>query len=184
MRLLGELFLSFLKIGAFTIGGGYAMIPLFEEEFVKKKNWLTDEDFFNMLTVVTASPGPLAVNSAVFTGYRVAGALGSVFAVIGVTIAPVIIITVIAINYRAFREMEAVESAFKALRPAVVALIFAAVYKLAGRNELVPLEWMAVAGVCALIYFWGVDPVILLVVAIVLSIVVKKVMLKYGRKGS
>ena len=169
-----ELFKSFLKIGTFTIGGGYAMIPLFEDEFVRNKGWLTEEDFVNMLTVATASPGPLAVNSAVYTGYHVAGAKGVAASVAGVIIAPVTIIIILASNYEKFRALPFADQVFKGIRPAVVGLLIAAVYKLVALNKLRWTWYILSAAALLLIVFAKVDPVALLGGAGIMGVIFQK----------
>lgn len=136
MNKIFTLFKTFFIIGAFTIGGGYAMLPLFEEEFVNKKKWFTDEDYIDMLTIISSAPGPLAVNSAVYTGYHVAGFWGSFFSVIGVIIAPLTIIIILAPLYEQFRGIDVIDKIFKGVRPAVVGLIISAVYKLSKGTQL------------------------------------------------
>ncbi|NTW71665.1 MAG: chromate transporter [Eubacteriaceae bacterium] len=165
MHVCIELFKSFFKIGAFTIGGGYAMIPLFEDEFVNKKKWLTDEDFLNMLTITSAAPGPLAVNCAVYTGFRVAGFWGAVISVIGVIFSPIVVILLIAMNYEKFMGVEFIKKMFIAIRPAVVGLMVAAVYKLARRNNFKPVWYIVSILAFVLIALMGIDPFIILLVA-------------------
>lgn len=159
MRLLLDLFVSFFKIGSFTIGGGYAMIPLFEEEFIRRRKWFTDQDFLDMLTVATAAPGPLAINSAVFTGYQVAGVPGVLVSIVGCILSPVIVILLIATNYEKFRAIPSADQVFAGIRPAVVGLMFAAVFSLVKRNPL-RWTWYILSGISlVLIAFFKVDPV-------------------------
>ncbi|MPW26186.1 chromate transporter [Alkalibaculum sp. M08DMB] len=118
------------------MGGGYAMLPLFETEFVHKKKWFTDEDYMNMITIITSAPGPLAVNSAVYTGYHVAGLLGSIFSVLGVIIPPIVIILCIIPFYTQFRDLEIIDKVFQGIRPAVVGLIIGAVYNMVKKSKI------------------------------------------------
>ncbi|MBF7096169.1 chromate transporter [Alkalibacter mobilis] len=174
MKILFEIFKSFFKIGAFTVGGGYAMLPLFEDEFINKKKWFTDQDFLNMLTVATASPGPLAVNSAVYTGYHVAGVKGIIAAVVGVIISPVVIILILAANYEKFRSLEFANPIFSGIRPAVVGLMFAAVFNLVKKNRL-RWTWYTLSILSfALISFIKVDPVIVIGGAALLGVLFQK----------
>jgi chromate transporter len=169
-----ELFKSFLKIGTFTIGGGYAMIPLFQDEFVRNRRWMTEEDFVNMLTVATASPGPLAVNSAVYTGYHVAGGKGVIASVTGVIIAPVTVIIILASNYERFRSLPFAEQAFMGIRPAVVGLLAAAVYKLIALKKLKWTWYILSAAAFALILFAKVDPVVIIAGAGIIGAIFQK----------
>lgn len=163
MKILFKLFLTFFKIGAFTIGGGYAMIPLFELEFVERKKWLTDEDFMNMMTIVSSAPGPIAVNSAVYTGYHVAGFLGAIFSVLGVIIPPIFIILCIAVFYNEIREITVIDRMFYGARPAVVGLMITAVYKLGKRAKLKGIKYIIPIISFILISILNFEPIIIIV---------------------
>ena len=124
------LFLTFLKIGAFTFGGGYAMIPLIQRETVENHKWISEEDMVNMIAIAESTPGVLAVNSATFVGYRVAGFWGSLWATVGVTLPSFLIICILSLFYRSFLSNQYVTWAFSGIRCAVVVLMFNAVRKL------------------------------------------------------
>lgn len=124
------LFSTFFKIGAFTIGGGYAMIPLIQREMVDNKHWLDEEEFLNMIALAQAAPGVIAVNSAIFIGYRINGWKGLVSAVLGAVIPSFVIILLIAMVFRNISHYPAVEAIMKGMRPAVVAMLAAAVIRL------------------------------------------------------
>ena len=142
---LHELFWSFFKIGTFTIGGGYAMIPLMEKELVDRRGWLSKEEFLDMLSVAQALPGIFAANMATEVGNRLRGTRGAVSAVVGNILMPILFILALAMFFREFRDNRVVESIFKGIRPAVVALIAAPVFKMAKvskvsrRNFWIPL---------------------------------------------
>lgn len=125
-----KLFLTMFKIGLFTFGGGYAMLALLENEFVEKKEWLTKEEFLNMLAIGESTPGPIAVNSATFIGYKTAGIMGSAFATLGVCLPSFIIIYIISLFFDAFLSLKFVEYAFLGIRACVVYLIASAGFKL------------------------------------------------------
>ena len=118
-----KLFLTFLKIGAFSFGGGYAMLPLIEKEIIEVHQWLTTKEFIDILAVVEMTPGPIAINSATFLGYKVAGFWGSVAATIGVVLPSIIIILIIAHFLSKFKDSPYVEWAFRGIRPVVLGLI-------------------------------------------------------------
>lgn len=120
---LWSIFYSFLKIGAFTFGGGYAMIPLIEAEMIQKRGWLSREEFINQLTIAQSVPGPIALNTAVFVGYKTRGMKGALAALVGVIIPSFFIILLIATCFTDFKDNTTVAAAFKGMRPAVVALI-------------------------------------------------------------
>lgn len=125
-----QLFWSFFKIGSFTIGGGYAMVPIIEEELVRKRQWIESEEFVDMLALSQSAPGILAVNISIATGYRIRGIGGAITATLGTVLPSFIIILLIAMFFRRFQDNEVVERIFKGIRPAVVALIAAPVFKL------------------------------------------------------
>lgn len=125
-----SLFLTFLKIGAFTFGGGYAMIPLIQEETVKNKKWLTDEDILEIIAIAESTPGPIAINAATFVGYRVAGFFGAFFATFGVVLPSFLIIIAISFVLRQFENLEVVKYAFFGIRAGVLALIVKALWSM------------------------------------------------------
>ena len=133
---LFALFFSFFKAGAFTIGGGYAMLPVIEREVIETHHWLSTEEFVELITIAEMTPGPVAVNTATFVGYRTAGILGSVMATLGVVLPSFMLILGIAIFFPRFASHPVAQRLFYGIRPAVVALIGHALYKL-GRKILV-----------------------------------------------
>ena len=129
MKLL-SLFLSFAKVGVLTFGGGYAMIPILEREIVDRQGWASSEELMDYYAVGQCTPGVIAVNTATFIGYKVAGNLGGVAATLGVVFPSLMIITLIAGILTNFADIPAVKSAFSAIRVCVCVLIFNAVLKL------------------------------------------------------
>ena len=130
-----SLFLTYLKIGTFTIGGGYAMLALIQREVVDRRGWIDEEEFLNMIALAQAAPGIIAVNSAIFIGWRIGGWKGVVGAVLGAVLPSFVIILLIAMVFSEWKDLPAVEAVFKGIRPAVVALIAAPLVKLA-RNAM------------------------------------------------
>ena len=129
MKLL-SLFLSFAKVGVMTFGGGYAMIPILEREIVDRQGWASREDLMDYYAVGQCTPGVIAVNTATFIGYKIAGPLGGIVATLGVVFPSVVIICIIAGVLTNFADIPAVKSAFTAIRVCVCVLIFNAVLKL------------------------------------------------------
>ena len=129
MKLL-SLILSFARVGVMTFGGGYAMIPILEREIVDKQGWASSEELMDYYAVGQCTPGVIAVNTATFIGYKVAGTIGGVFATLGVVFPSVVIITLIAGILTNFADIPAVKSAFAAIRVCVCVLIFNSVLKL------------------------------------------------------
>ena len=118
-----SLFLTFLKIGGFTFGGGYAMIPLIQKEVVDNKKWVTDDDILEIIAIAESTPGPIAINSATFIGYKTCGFWGSFFATLGVVLPSFVIIMIIAFLLNGFAEITAVKYAFFGIRAGVLALL-------------------------------------------------------------
>ncbi len=131
IRLYGQMFYTFLKIGAFTLGGGYAMIPLIQAEVVNKRRWIDEQEFLNMLALAQSAPGVMAANAAIFIGYKMRGWKGIIATLLGSILPSFVIILLIATIFTRFRELPAIEAIFKGIRPAVVALIAAPLYKMA-----------------------------------------------------
>ena len=124
------LFITFFKIGAFTFGGGYAMIPVIEREMCEKHKWLKGEEILDIFAISESTPGPIAINSATFVGYRVAGMLGSFCATLGVVLPSFIIISLISLVLKEFSELEVVQFAFNGIRAGVLALVIKAFYSM------------------------------------------------------
>ena len=124
------LFLTFLKIGAFTFGGGYAMIAILENEFVENKKWMTKEEFLDMVAIAESTPGPIAINSATYIGYRQAGFWGSLLSTLGVVLPSFVIIYIISLFFDKFLQFEYVQYAFKGIQACVVYLILSAGIKM------------------------------------------------------
>lgn len=126
-KLILKLFLTFFKIGAFTFGGGYAMIPLIEKETVEKNEWITSEEILEVFAISESTPGPIAINTATFIGYKIAGFFGAAAATLGVVLPSFIIILIVAKFIEKFRTSTFVSGALTGLKPCVVALIGVAV---------------------------------------------------------
>ena len=128
---MSEAFVTFFKMGLFTIGGGYAMIPLMEKEIVEKRHWVEREEFLDIMAVAQSAPGVFAVNISIVIGYKKAGLKGSVACALGNVLPSILIILLIALGLRHFRGNEFVENVFKWIRPAVVALILVPTFNMA-----------------------------------------------------
>lgn len=170
-----QLFLSFFKIGSFTIGGGFAMIPLMEQELVDKKRWLTREEFLDCLSIGQAMPGIFAVNMASSIGYRLNGIKGALSAIVGNICMPVLTILLLAVFFRHFKDYTVVEHIFMGIRPAVVALIAAPVFNLAKSAKVNWSNcWIPILA-ALLIWIWGFSPVWIILGTIVLGIVYRRI---------
>ena len=165
MTSLSALFRSFFKIGLFTFGGGYAMIPLIEAEIINRRGWLARDEFMELLTLAQSSPGPIAINTSVFIGYKTRGVAGAAAAVCGAVLPSFICILVIAIFFAQVRHNVVVDAAFKGMRPAVVALIVVPTIALAylcgiPLNTVTLAALIVVAVATALAVWWfGLSPI-------------------------
>lgn len=166
------LFYTYLKIGTFTLGGGYAMLPLIQREVVDVRGWIDEEEFLNMIALAQAAPGLIAVNSAIFIGWRVGGWKGVCGAVLGAVLPSFLIILAIAMVFAEWKELPAVEAAFKGIRPAVVALIAAPLVKLARSARISWLTSLIPIAAALLIWLGHVNPVWVIIATIVLTLVV------------
>ena len=124
------LFITFFKVGLFTFGGGYAMIPIIHKEVVEKRRWANNSDMLDILAISESTPGPIAVNAATYIGFRVGGFWGSFFATLGLAIPSFVIILVISYFYKTFMSWTIVQAAFKGLSIGVIILLAMAVNKL------------------------------------------------------
>ena len=154
MKKLFNLFFIMFKIGLFTFGGGYAMIPLIENEFVIKKQLITHDEFVDMLAIAESTPGPIAINSATFIGYKLGRFWGSVFATLGVILPSFIIISLIALVFNNFMEIAIVAAAFKGIRVCVVLLIFLAGMRLLKKMEKNVFNWITfgLVAICTVLF--------------------------------
>lgn len=125
-----DLFLTFAKIGAFTFGGGYAMISLIEHECCEKRDWLTHDEFMDMTVIAESTPGPIAINCATYVGFKKAGVFGAVLATLGMVLPSFVVISLISAFLRNFLEIRAVAYAFKGIRAAVAILIVRAGWRM------------------------------------------------------
>ena len=165
-----NLFWTYLKIGTFTLGGGYAMLPLIQREVVDHKGWIDEEEFLNIIALAQAAPGLIAVNSAIFIGWRVGGWRGVCGAVLGAVLPSFLIILAIAMFFQEWKEYPAVEAAFKGIRPAVVALIAAPLFKMAKSAKISWLTALIPVAAALLIWLGHVNPVWVILATIVITL--------------
>lgn len=162
---LYKLFTTFFRIGLFTFGGGYAMVPLIERDVVEKNGWVGKDNFIDLLAVAQSAPGVFAVNMAVFIGYRLRGKRGALAASLGCVLPSVAIILFIALFFRSFRHIEVVNNIFMGIRPVVVALIAVPVFNVAKSAKLGwSTVWIPVVA-AFLIVALGVSPIYVIMAA-------------------
>lgn len=176
--MLLKLFTTFFKIGLFSFGGGFAMIPLIQREVIERHKWINSKDFVDMLVLAQSTPGPIAVNTAVFVGYKTAGIAGAVAATLGTVLPSFIVILLLALFFAEVRDNCYVDAAFRAMRPAVVALIVAPLMGL-----VKGMKWYLIAisaAVALLVWYFGFSPMYLIAGGVAVGIAMA---VYNGRKG-
>ncbi|MEA4882791.1 MAG: chromate transporter [Clostridia bacterium] len=165
---LWELFLTFFRIGAFTIGGGYVMVPLIQKDLVDKRQWLSKEEFVDILAVAQTAPGPIAVNTSVYAGYTLRGLRGAIASVGGCILPSIMVILVVAAAFDRISAYHLMKAAFAGIRPAVAVLIVSAVLKI---GKPVVRSWqqlaVAVGAACAVAVFHISPPLVITIAALV-----------------
>ncbi len=175
-----QLFLSFLQIGAFSFGGGYAAMPLIQNQVVDLHHWLSLSEFTDLVTISQMTPGPIAVNSATFVGIKIAGIPGAIIATLGCILPACIIVTIIAWLYLKYRNMESLQVVLNTLRPAVVSLIatagltiiITAIFGGMGISvEAIKIQMVVIFGICMLLLMkWKMNPITVMILAGVLNV--------------
>jgi len=162
---LGEAFITFFKIGIFTLGGGYAMIPLIEEEVVNRKQWVSKDEMLDLIAIAQSCPGVFAINIATFIGYKLNKTRGAIATTIGTALPSFLIILAIAMFFSQFKDNPYVAAMFKGIRPAVVALIAVPTFNLGKRAQLnIWTIWIPVVS-ALLIWLLGVSPIWIIIAA-------------------
>ena len=170
IRTVFEVFLTFLKIGAFTFGGGYAMIPLIQREVVEKKKWITDDDILEIVAIAESTPGPIAINAATFVGYRTCGFLGSLAATLGVVTPSFAIILALSSILDLFYDVPAVRYAFTGIRAGVLALILKALVSMYRKTHKNPLSYVLMAIAFISVAFLKIDAIWVIVACAVVGL--------------
>ena len=165
---LGKIFWIFAKIGAFTIGGGIPMIAAIKKELVERQ-WLTDEDFIDIITLAQTAPGLFAVNIAILTGHKLRGTKGSIVATIGSALPPFIIILLVAMFFTSYKDNEYVIKAFKGIRPAVVALIGVPMLDMLRSTRMRWWSWLIGVSSMTLVCLLSVSPIYILICVIAVA---------------
>ncbi len=173
--MLLKFFLTCNKIGAFTLGGGYAMIPAMEREFVDNNHWMDKQEFMDIMVVAQTTPGIFAIDMASHIGYKLKGVWGGIVGALGIALPSIIAIILIALFFHSFRENPFVEKFFRGVRPAVVALIAAPCFSMAKTAKLSRYNfWIPIVS-CLLIALLGVSPIWVILVAGVSGFVYGKI---------
>ena len=165
MNIYWDSFKTFFKIGIFTLGGGYAMIPLIEEEVVNKKHWVSKEEFLDLIAIAQSCPGVFAINISIFIGYKLRKIRGALATALGTALPSFFIILLIAMFFHRFEDNPVVASIFRGIRPAVVALIAVPTFNLAKSAKISWVNcWIPIAG-ALLIWLMGVSPIYFIILA-------------------
>lgn len=171
MKIAFQLFYTFLKIGAFTLGGGYAMLSMVEKAVVDKKKWIPSDEFWDMIAIIQSLPGVFAVNTALYVGHRIAGKKGAAAAMLGAIIPSIVIILLLATIFKEYRNLPVVERVFKGIRPCVVALILAPSLRMIKSAKV---TWKtAIIPIAAVVLIWWckVSPAMVILAAIAGSLI-------------
>ena len=174
---LWRLFGVFAKVGTFTIGGGYAMLPLVEQELVKR-GWISEADFDELIVLAQSAPGLLAVNMAIFTGHKIKGLRGSIVSALGATLPSLIIILLIAMFFTEFKENEYVTRFFQGVRPAAIALILVPAIRMAKSGCKSWWTWLIALASLLGVAFLKVSPIWIILVTISVSVSVSLILQK------
>ncbi|WP_276357088.1 chromate transporter [Cohnella caldifontis] len=178
---LSGIFLTFLKMGPLTFGGGYALIPAIEKEVVDGKRWLRSEEIADVFAVSGSVPGAVAVNSATFIGYRIAGVPGAIAALLGIVLPTFCVMAILTVFYVQLKDNPKIESAFTAIRATVVALIAYSAIKI-GRTAIVDFATGALAVIAALLLFFGhLHPLLVIVIGAAAGVAIVKIREFRGR---
>lgn len=178
MKIILNLFITFFKIGAFTFGGGYAMIPIMEREIVENKKLIGDEEFTDMLALAQASPGPVAVNTSVFIGYKIRGLTGALSCLLGTVLPSFLIILIIAIFFNDFKNLAIVEEIFSGIRPAIAALILSSVVIMLKKGDNLTKRISIAVIVAVLVSFLDISPVIIIIAGALISLIMNYLKIK------
>ncbi|MDR2835192.1 MAG: chromate transporter [Bacteroidales bacterium] len=171
MKQYWQLFLTFFKIGTFTIGGGYAMIPLIQKEIVDKLKWIHEKEFLDILSIAQSVPGAISVNTAIFIGYKMKGLKGVFCSIIGCILPSFVSIIIIAMFFAQFKENQYIIKIFKGVRPAVVALMIYSLWKIAKTSKLKWITYFLSATIALIIFYTQISPILIIIAVIIFCII-------------
>lgn len=175
------LFYTFLKIGAFTFGGGYAMIPLIQKEIVEKRRWISSDTVLEIIAIAESTPGPIAVNTATFVGYRIGGFWGALFATVGIVLPSFFVILAISYVLQEFSHIKAIQYAFFGIRAGVLALILQALFSISRQTKLDILSWIIMGAAFVLVAFLGVDTLIVILGCALFGVIASAIRMRRNR---
>ena len=182
LKLCLQLFLTFLKIGAVTFGGGYAMIPIIENETSKKKRWIAPDDLIDVIALSESTPGPISICAATFIGYKLAGVLGAFCATMGVVVPSFVIIYLISLFLRRFEDVKVVQYAFFGIRTGVLALLIKAVVSMYKKSPKNIVAYVIMAASMAAVAFFSANVMIVLGSAALIGLCATLIAKKAGKE--
>lgn len=181
-KILWKVFATFFKIGAFTFGGGYAMIPLIQKEAVERHKWVTDDDILEIIAIAESTPGPIAINSATFVGYRTCGVLGSIMATLGVVLPSFVIILSLSFILQKFQQLAAVRYAFEGIRAGVLALLIKALWTLYKKSPKGWPAYVVMAGAFILTAIFGINVLFVIIGCAVFGLISSRMLERRAEK--
>ena len=182
LKLCLSLFLTFMKIGVVTFGGGYAMIPIIENETSKKKQWIHPDDLIEVIALSESTPGPIAICAAAFVGYKVAGVAGAFASTVGVVLPSFVIIYLISLFLRRFQDIKVIQYAFFGIRAGVLALLIKAVISMFKKSPKNIVAYIIMAGSLIAVAFFSANVIVILLSAAVIGLAATLIARKTGRK--
>lgn len=172
MKLLLNIYLAFLKIGAFSFGGGYAMLPLIQKEIVESNKWINLKTFMDIIGISQMTPGPIAINCATFVGYKISGILGSVAGTLGVITVSFILVTIATHYIIKFKKSTILKSALSGMRPALIGLIIATFIRL-GKQSYTEIRAIIIGIIIAVLSFkTKLNPILIIILSGILGIII------------
>jgi chromate transporter len=181
-KLCLQLFLTFMKIGVVTFGGGYAMIPIIENETSKKKKWIHPDDLIDVIALSESTPGPISICAATFIGYKLAGILGAFASTVGVVLPSFVIIYLISLFLRRFEDIKFIQYAFFGIRAGVLALLIKAVISMFKKSPKNIVAYVIMAGSMAAVAFFSANVIVVLLSAAVIGLAATLIAKKAGKK--
>ena len=182
LKLCLQLFLTFMKIGVVTFGGGYAMIPIIENETSKKKKWIAPDDLLDVIALSESTPGPISICAATFIGFKLAGVLGAFCATLGVVLPSFIIIYLISLFLRRFEDIKVIQYAFFGIRAGVLALLIKAVISMYKKSPKNIVAYIIMAGSMVAVAFFSANVIIVLASAAVIGLAATLIARKAGKE--
>ena len=181
LKLCLQLFLTFMKIGVVTFGGGYAMIPIIENEITEKKGWITADELLEVVAISETTPGPIAICAATFIGYKIAGFFGAFAATVGVVLPSFVIIYLISLFLRAFEQLQVIKYAFFGIRAGVLALLIKALFSMYKKAPKNFVAYIIMAASFVAVAFFSANVIIVILSAAVIGIAATLIARKAGK---